>query len=340
MKITKILVALTFLFSVVTANAGTLNVTGSMKATYQNEVNGVTGNPLGVDTELAFTGSTELDNGITVTIMQDTADKGVFGDQMLTFGNIMGAFDIYVGNDSDPMDSADDITPSAFEEANGGGAGTYVDIGSNKTNSNGIGIKTSLPILGTLNAMYYPRNDGVENADGAASGDSTVGSAYSATLTTPLSGIPAIGSLLEGATVTTGIAERETGRVARTADLLELTAALNYAYGPISFGYQKTFKDEGQTTSAVTGHTIYRDDIIGIAYKVNDAFSISWNRYTSEKATSSVSSADREQETDAFNIGYTVGGMTFGFQDAQTDNANYTQGSKDDTRRLQVSVAF
>ena len=29
------------------------------------------------------------------------------------------------------------------------------------------------------------------------------------------------------------------------------------------------------------------------------------------------------QETDAINIGYTVGGMTIGFQDASTDNANY-----------------
>jgi len=338
MKITKILVALTFLFSVATANAGTLTVTGSMKAAYQSEVTGVTGNPLGVDTEMAFTGSTELDNGITVTIMQDTADKLVFGDQMLTFGNIMGMFDVYVGNDADPMDSADDITPSAFEEANGAGSGTYVDIGSNKTNSNGIGIKTSLPILGTLNAMYYPRNDATENADGSASGDSQVGSAYSATLTTPLSGIPAIGSVLEGATLTTGIAERETGRTANTADLLELTAALNYVYGPVSFGYQKTFSDGGQSTSATAGHTVYRDDIIGIAYKVNDALSISWNRYTSLKSDDAANAV--EQETDAINIGYTVGGMTFGFQDAQTDNAAYTLNSKDDTRRLQVSVAF
>jgi len=338
MKITKILVALTFLFSVATANAGTLTVTGNMKATYQSEVTGVTGNPLGVDTEMAFTGTTELDNGITVTIMQDTGDQLVFGDQMLTFGNIMGMFDVYVGTDSDPMDSADDLTPSAFEEANGAGSGTYVDIGSNKTNSNGIGIKTSLPIIGTLNAMYYPRNDATENADGAASGDSQVGSAYSATLTTPLSGIPAIGSVLEGATLTTGIAERETGRTASTADLLELTAALNYVYGPVSFGYQKTFADRGQSTSATAGHTIYRDDIVGIAYKVNDALSISWNRYTSLKSDDAANAV--EQETDAINIGYTVGGMTFGFQDADTDNAGYVLNTKDETRRLQVSVAF
>jgi len=38
MKITKILVALTFLFSVVSANAGELTVTGSMKATYHQKL--------------------------------------------------------------------------------------------------------------------------------------------------------------------------------------------------------------------------------------------------------------------------------------------------------------
>ena len=37
MKITKILVALSFLFAVSTANAGELAVTGSIQATYQSE---------------------------------------------------------------------------------------------------------------------------------------------------------------------------------------------------------------------------------------------------------------------------------------------------------------
>ena len=47
-----------------------------------------------------------------------------------------------------------------------------------------------------------------------------------------------------------------------------------------------------------------------------------------------------DQETDAFNIGYTVGGMTIGFQEAGTDNANHVLNSEDDTRTLGISVAF
>ena len=43
MKISKILVALSFLFAVSTANAGELAVTGSIQATYQSETDRTTG---------------------------------------------------------------------------------------------------------------------------------------------------------------------------------------------------------------------------------------------------------------------------------------------------------
>ena len=47
-----------------------------------------------------------------------------------------------------------------------------------------------------------------------------------------------------------------------------------------------------------------------------------------------------DQETDAINIGYTVGGLTLGFQDASTDNANMSKDTKDDTRTISVKAAF
>ena len=110
MKITKILVALSFLFAVSTANAGELTVTGNMEATYTSEVDKTTGNPLGMDRELKFAGSTELDNGITVSVMQDTSDSLVYGNSKITFGNVAGMVDIYVGSDGSEVDAIDDIT--------------------------------------------------------------------------------------------------------------------------------------------------------------------------------------------------------------------------------------
>ena len=65
-------------------------------------------------------------------------------------------------------------------------------------------------------------------------------------------------------------------------------------------------------------------------------FSISYNRYESYKHNNT---GAPDQETDAFNIGYTVGGMTIGFQEAQTDNSGWATGTND-TRTLSVKVAF
>ena len=345
MKITKILVALSFLFAAVTANAGTLTVTGNMEATYQSEQDNVTGNPLGMDKELKFAGSTELDNGITVSVMQDTSDALVFGNSQIAFGNILGLATIYIGSDADPMDGKDDITPSAYEEANGSGSGSYLvaptvssDIGLN-AGQMGIGIKIGVPFLGALDAKYYPKADGDKNEDNTASEatSSSVGSAYSATLTTPLSGIPVVGGALEGLVLTTGIEEKETSTIANTEDHYGVTAALNYSYGPLSLGYQKKFNSRGQI--AASGDVIvYRDDVIGVAYKVNDSLSLSWNRYTSTKQADA--SGEVEQETDAINLGYTIGGMTIGIQDASTDNSGYVLNAKNDTRTIGISVAF
>ena len=78
----------------------------------------------------------------------------------ISFGNVGGFVTIYVGSDSDPVDAIDDITPSAYEEANGSGSGTYNDIGLN-AGQMGIGAKFDLPILGAVNYKYYPKTDEV-----------------------------------------------------------------------------------------------------------------------------------------------------------------------------------
>ena len=352
MKITKILVALSFLFAVSTAHAGEMTVTGSMQATYQSEPDRTTGNPLGMDREIKFSGSTELDNGMSMSVMQDFDDAGAFGDGKITFGNVGGLVDIYVGTDSSELDAIDDITPTAFEEANGSGSGAHEDIGTN-AGELGIGLKVSLPILGDVNAKYYPKTDGVKNGDKASSGGgvSGVGSGSSITLKTPLAGVPVIGGALDGLVLTTGYAEGENNTLANTDGEVELTAALNYSYGPLSLGYQKKYENHGNATAAATDATFVKADVYGIAYAVNDALSISWNKYESYyhnvASTGSATAAAAAkggslavQDTTAINIGYTVGGMTFGFQDAQTDNAGYIKDVKDDSRTLSVVVAF
>ena len=337
-KLSKILVALSFLFAVSTANAGELTVTGSMEATYTSEVDQTTGNPLGMDRELKFAGSTELDNGVTVSVMQDTSDNLGYGNSKITFGNVAGMVDIYVGSDGSELDAIDDITPTAYEEANAM-SGTYKDVG-NLAGQMGVGLKTTVPFLGTVSGQYVPKTDGAKNADNAASGDTNalVGSGVEVAIKTSLGDLPVVGSYLGNLSLTTGYAEQETATVTNTTDRTEATAALTGSFGNFSFGYQKDFVDEGQT-AALTDADFYKIEQIGLAYAINDALSISYNEM--EQSQHNIDAASHfEQDTTAINIGYTVGGMTIGFQDASTDNANMVRDAKDDVRSISLSVAF
>ena len=338
MKITKILVALSFLFAISTAQAGEMTVTGSMQATYQSESDATTGNPLGMDREITFSGSTELDNGISMSVMQDFGDDGAFGNGKITFGNVGGMVDIYVGTDGSEIDAVDDITPNAFEEANAT-SGTYQDVGG-LADEMGIGIKMTLPIIGSVSGQYVPKADGGENADKAASGDTngSVGSGSELVIKTALGDLPVVGGFLGGNTLTMGYAEEEVSTINATSDRLEGTVALTGSYGNFSYGYQKDFVEPGQTT-ATAATDYYVIDQIGLAYAVNDALSISYN-IMEEQAHRQESNNTFKQETDAISIGYTVGGLTLGFQDAQTDNANNVLNAKDDTRTISIKAAF
>ena len=347
MKITKLLVAVSFLFAVVTsANAGELTVTGNMQTTYQTEVDGTTGNPFGMDRELKFSGTTELDNGMTVSVMQDTSDSLAFGNSQMSFGNILGFATIYVGSDSDPVDGVDDVTPTAFEEANGAGSGSYVDA-NGVAGTTGIGFKANVPYgIGALDAKYYPKADGAKNADKTASGDTSgsIGDAVSMSLKTDFA---ALG--VEGLTLTTGYAEIEASTALATRDAEDVTAALNYAMGPLKIGYQKAYVNIGTTagntlslgksSGGVNDETFYKNDMMGVAYAVNDSLSVSFNRMTSNRHLNSTGD-NPEQTTNALSLGYTMGGMTIGFQNARTEHSGFTRDKDDDTRTISVAVAF
>jgi len=290
-----------------------------------------------MDRELKFSASTELDNGMTVSVMQDTGDDLDFGNSLITFGNVGGLVDINIGSDGSPMDAIDDVTPTAFEEANGSGSGTYNDIGDAASDT-GIGAKFSLPILGAVNYKYVPKMDGNLNNEKEASADTnaSVGSMSEITIKTNLADLPVLGSYLDGATLTTGFAEHDHSTLANTDDAFDVTAALNYSTGALSLGVQKKLHNEGEA-AATTDAVWYKDTIIGIAYAINDDLSISYNTYESQRHNSGA--ANLRQESDAISIGYAIGGMTLGFTEASTDNAAYAAGT-DDTRTLSVKVAF
>ena len=329
------------LFAFTSVQAGEMTVSGSMQATYQSEVDDVTGNPLGLNTDLSFKGSVDTDFGTaTMSLATDGTFLGDSGaDHTYSLATDMGTFTI--GNAGDSANAVDDITPTAFEEANGSGSGTYsTDFGSGMDGSMSLKYGNS-DVMGTgisVSYSYYPKLDGKTNNEKAASAanDSAKKSAQSMNVGIPLSGVPVLGdSPLGGAKITLGY-EKSDGMSSEVQPKEGGTVAVVLPVGPLSVGYQK--KAYAPVATANATKTFYKDDIYGVAYAINDDLAISWNVYQSDQHNDD--GTNTEQETKSLNIAYTVGGLTLGFADAKTSNAAYTAASDDDTRTFSIKTAF
>ena len=119
-------------------------------------------------------------------------------------------------------------------------------------------------------------------------------------------------------------------------DAYDLTAALTFVAVNFSFGIQEKYHNEGMS-AAGTDSVFYRDSVVGIAYAINDEFSVSYNEYKSDRHN--VAAQNVEQETTAINVGYTVGGLTIGLQDASQTMLILLKTQKS-TRTIGIAVAF
>ena len=66
------------LAAVSVGNAGSMTVKGGATVSWTQNEGEVTGNPLGMNSGLTFTGSGELDNGSTVTLTLTQADQTAY----------------------------------------------------------------------------------------------------------------------------------------------------------------------------------------------------------------------------------------------------------------------
>ena len=153
-------------------NAGEMSISGSMEGTFTKKGGmSTSSSPLGMDKELSITGSGELDNGVGVAYKQTTTDALAFSDSELVFTGVpfLGDASIALTSTGSPISAIDDVTPTAFEEANAA-VGSVDDVnGSDGT----YGIRYTLAdAFGTgvkVDAMYFfEHGAGDANADNAA----------------------------------------------------------------------------------------------------------------------------------------------------------------------------
>ena len=332
-NITKVgLSALAGALAITSVNAGEMSISGSMEASYTKGSGYLTtGNPLGMDKELSVTGSGELDNGTTVSYKQTITDAMAFNDSELKFGNVLGMMDVAMTSTGSPISAIDDVTPTAFEEANAL-IGSIDDV-NGMDGTYGIRV-TMADVMGTgfkVDAMYTTDvGSGDAQADNGTSGETggTSGDGQEITIT---GSVP----MVEGLDVGVGYYTQDTDATVTTGNYGqdEGTAYIKYSTGPVSVGYQRGVV----SIQGATSETSYDNRMIGISYKISDDLSVSYNELESRKSNMGT---DIDQEFDSISVSYSMGGMTIGIADADVSNASYTSGRTQDETSISLSVAF
>jgi outer membrane protein OmpU len=327
------------LAAVASAQAGSKSVSGGATATYSSTEGKVTGNPIGMNSGVTFSGSGELDNGTTFTLTITGADQAGYssGSIAMTTPN-MGGIKINGASGGTGIDRYDDMMPTAWEETNG----TSLTTGLQTVN--GVGSKMNIEWTASADLLPEGAHFGIAFAPGAAvgtavndknvSGDSAgVGSGYDITAGTT--------GLVDGLNVFAGMSTIEQGVHTGSgfdADRTQYVAGATYAVGSVTVGYQYSRDNLQLANDASTSY--YENDAFGVSFAVNDDLSISYGQHTSERNMTSASSV--ELEAQSLQMSYTMGGMSIKFAESQVDNASYTSGSSADWdgRTIALTLAF
>ena len=284
-----------------TAVAGSLDVSGTAKVKYQSKGSErVTGNPWSDTTTITFSGSGDLDNGMSISygyimanavfssskLLLDMGDTGV-----VSFGNV--SHQAGISKYSDKMPTAGEQVWDDVDATDEG----VTDLGSDNT----LGYEVTMSGI-TASASYARVGVGTDNSLVLIAND-----------------------LVENATFGIGTG---TNAASATSEDDMTTAWATYTTGPITMGVQLSEIDKTAANSDVDRTHV------AVSFAVNENLSISYGISDVDYELSTKSS----EESSGFSASYTMGGMTLGAVANKTDSLLGTAGT--DRTFTEVSLAF
>ena len=327
------------LAGVTAANAGSMSVSGGATATWVSNEGTVTGNPLGMASNLTFSGSGELDNGTSFTMSVTHDDKNSFSSSALTLNTPnMGTIGIDMGAGGQGIDRLDDKMPTAWEETTGTGTGTGMQtiagVGAGG-NIDWTAQEGLLPDGLSLNVAYAPKAGVAASNDKATSGSSSDGINSGWDVVVQHSG------LYDGLNVFAGYSNIEQDAdvgSGPSGDRTQYAMGFTYAVGSITFGYQETRDNQQGTTNA--GTSGYDNMAYGISFNVNDDLSLSFGVHESTRDI--FGGTNVEMESQSIQAAYSMGGASLKIAETSVDNKSYsTAAGKDvDGHTIALSLAF
>ena len=328
------------LAAVASAHAGSMSVSGGATATYTSNEGAVTGNPIGMNSGLTFTGSGELDNGTTFTLTLTDADQSAFsGGNISMVTPSWGTLKINPSSGGGGIDRYDDKMPTAWEETNGAGLGTGLQTVAGVGGKNHIEWTLPASMTGdnlSVHLAYAIAGGAGHVNDKSASGDTTgQGRGFDIALSHA--------GFTDGLEVFAGYSNIEQDADAalaagKTGDRSQYVYGLTYAVGSVTIGYQYS-RDNLQNAGA-SSTSFYENHAYGITFQVNDDLSLSYGAHESEVNKTNATNVDNDAYS--LQLAYSMGGATIKVAETHVDNANYQTGAANDNdgTTIALSLAF
>jgi len=345
------------LASIASANAGTLDVTGSATATWTQLGGQVTGNPIGMNTGMTFTGSGELDGGQTFKVAIAHADKAAFSVAGITLNtNSIGKFVLSSAEGGQGIGGYDDNMPRAWEEVWDTGIATNANFQKGVGSSTNISWTSPKMFGTTLQVAYAPDNDGVANNNKAVSGSASdvFNDAIDVVLDIDAQGDAGGVNLFIGGSRTDTVmgTPAADGPRNRTNQHEEAVVGLVLTLGPLEAGAQVSGERLG--SRGLYNPEYYGNSSWGLAFNVNDNLSVSYSEarhvQTRTHKSNNASQIRHHNEYtpkswmrgDSIQVAYTIGGVGLKYSQTDYDNTGFTFDSKvpKESRIIAVSLAF
>jgi len=299
------------------AFAGEMAVGGSAKATYTDRETGtITGNGIGMNKGLTFTGSGDLDNGHSIKVY--TALNGTSrSSSSITYDmGDMGSLVLDNGVGGHGIGGVDDKTPTANEE--------IWDNISHGTDHDGyrvgIGNGGALAYNGTFSGVGFSvdyLSQGGGSLEDGATGAAGSGSSKSMNVSY---------ALADGLSIGAGLGHVGTSNQAIDAD--QETYYVTYAVGALTAGAQKS----QERTSGTYGWDTTQ---WGVSFNVSDNMSIGYGARSVDRTDKTV-----DQDDSGFSASWTLGSMTIAGNINKSDDMHGVAASDKETTEIAVSFAF
>ena len=343
------------LASIVTANAGSLAVTGSAEITWTGLSGQVSGNPIGMNTGMTFTGNGELDGGQTFSVAIAHTDKLAYSSANITLNtNSGGTFKLSSAEGGAGIGGYDDNMPRAWEEVWDTGISTNANFQKGVGSSTNISWKSPKVAGTTVQVAYAPDNDGAQNNNKGVSGTASdaFGQGWDLVIDT--------GTADGAINLFVGGSRTELAKVKAGEDLSgdheEAVVGLEFKFGPIALGGQ--ISGERLRSKAINTAEYYGNTSWGIAFNVNDDLSISYSeaRHVQSKhkkqnwgdSAKGVTHNINEYTPKAWmrgesvQVSYTFGGIGLKYAQTNYDNTAYGFDAKTprDASIFALTLAF